>query len=275
MVAPFPIGPPTSSPALPPGLSFSTPIGGNVSIVGTPSLTSPQSNYLIIGKNIGTSKVVSSTIGIVISNERIQTNLDGGSIIDGMQIGTPIAPRTLTAKGNGTIRYTIPFLPDGIVATDNLGVVRSSPFTPTDPSYTMILTGTPTLDAANAFRNAGLSNGFTESILAERLNPLPVISSPVDITFKFGETILFDTISNPTLYAGVTLDPSATSFRAQTYFTSNVGISNIFSPDLRSDLSLAFNGIDRAYLVGTPLSGGTASYTLRAINSEQLANNAV
>lgn len=268
LVAPFNLASPvTSTPALPPGLGFSAISGSNVSIVGTPSITVPQSNYLIIGRATTSSKTVSSTISMVISNERIQTNLDGGSIVSGMQIGTPISPRTLTAKGNGTIRYTWPSFPDGIVATDNSGNVKTSGFLPSDPSYTMIITGTPTLTAANFFKNAGYSNGLTQSILVERVNPLPLISNTVDLTFRFGETVLFDTASNPRLYTGVALDPTAIYYRALTYFTSNVGISSIFSPDLRSDLSLAFNGVDRAYLTGTPISAGSASYTIRAINS--------
>jgi hypothetical protein len=270
LVAPFNITTPTSTPALPPGLRFSAVDGSSVSIVGTPSVTVPQSNYLIIGKNVGTSKIVSSTIPIIISNERIQTNLAGGSIISGMQIGVPITPRTLTATGNGTIRYTWTSFPDGIVVTDNSGNVQpvsSFGFTPSDPSYTFIITGTPTLAAANAFKNGGYSNGLTQSILVERVNPLPLISSVVGITFRFGETILFDTASNPQVYTAVPLDPSAISYRAATYFTSNVPISTIFSPDLRSDLSLAFNGTDRAYLTGTPESAGTGTFTIRAINA--------
>lgn len=270
MVAPFNIGTPTSTPSLPPGMGFSPVVGNTFNIIGTPLVTATQSNYLIIGKEVGSSKTVSSTIPFVISNERIQTNITGGGLIQGMQIGIPITPLTLTSRGNGTIRYTWSPLPDGLVMTDSSGNVQpysTYGFIPTDPSYTMIIAGTPTLTAANAFRNAGYSNGVTQSILVERVNPLPVISSLVPVTFAFAETVLFDTASNPTLYTNVPLDPSATYYRAATYFTSNVGIANIFSPNLRSDLSLAFNGTDRAYLTGTPTSAGTASYTIRAINS--------
>jgi hypothetical protein len=90
-----------------------------------------------------------------------------------------------------------------------------------------------------------------------------------------GETVLFDSPYVPTLYNGVALDPSATYFRAQTYF-KNTGsaISNIISPDLRSDLSINFvAGTGRGYLTGTPTSTGSASYTIRAINSNLVSRD--
>lgn len=269
LVAPFTIGTPTSSPTLPPGLGFSTVDGNSVNIVGTPLVTAPQSNYLIIGKQVGSGKTVSSTIPIVISNERIQTNITGGGLVQGMLIGSNITPLTLTSKGNGTIRYTWAPFPDGIVVTDSSGNVQpysTSGFTPMDPSFTMIIQGAPTLAAATAFKDASYSS-VTQSILVERINPLPLISSLVPVVFAFGETVLFNTISNSTLYTNVPVSPTpATSYYAATYFTSNVDISSIFSPDLRSDLSLAFSG-NLAYLTGTPTSAGTGTYTIRAVNS--------
>lgn len=275
LVAPFNIGTPTSTPSLPPGLGFSSVDGSSVSIIGTPLVTAPQSNYLIIGKQVGSSKVVSSIIPFVISNERISTNLAGGNIISGMQIGTAITPRTLTAKGNGTIRYTWAALPDGLAMTDISGNVQPfNFFVPTDPSYTMIIQGTPTLAAATAFKDANYSTGVTQSILVERINPLPLISSLVPIRYAFGETVLFNTVSNSTLYTDVSVSPTpATSFYAATYFTSNVDISSIFSPNLRLDLSLAYSG-NSAFLTGAPTSAGTASYTIRAINSNGTTQDA-
>ena len=270
MTAPFNIVQPTSTPSLPPGLSFTTVDMSSVFITGTPLVTAPQSNYLIIGKAVGSSKTISSTIGIVISNERISTTMTPDSVISNMTIGTPITPRILTAKGNGVIRYTWQAFPDGIVATDLSGNVQpfsSFGFTPTDPSYTMIIQGTPTLAAATSFKNAGYSNGVTQSILVERVSPLPLIANTIPIRFAFGETVLFDTTTIPILYSGVTLDPSANFFRAATYFTSNVPIASIVAPSLPIGLSLVFNGIDRAYLTGTPTASGSATYTIQATNT--------
>jgi hypothetical protein len=155
LVAPFTLSPPTSTPALPPGLSFSVVDVSRVTISGTPLTTVPQSNYLIVGKEVGSSKVISSVLPIVISNERIQTNITNSGLVSGMQIDTPITPLTLTARGNGTIRYSWSSFPVGIFATDNLSNVVTSPFAPTDPSYTMIITGTPTLTTAINFVKAG------------------------------------------------------------------------------------------------------------------------
>lgn len=276
LVAPFNLSPPTSTPTLPPGLSFSAVDVSSVTISGTPLVTAPQTNYLIIGKEVGTSRIVSSTLPIVISNERIQTNITNSGLVSGMQIDTPITPVTLTTIANGTVRYSWSSLPLGIFATDNSTNVVTSPFVPTDPSKTLILTGTPTINTAIQFLNSGYSNGFTQSILTERFNPLPLITSNLPVTFQFGETVLFDTTTVPTLYKDLAFDPSATYFRAVTYFTSNVGMSNIFSPDLRTDLSLAFNSNDRAYLVGNPkptTPTTTGTFTIRAVNSNAVTRD--
>lgn len=272
MYAPFNIGTPTSIRTLPPGLGFSSVDGSSVRIIGTPLVTAPQSNYIIVGKDVGSGKTISSTIGIVISNERISNAVSPDSFISNMSIGTAITPRTFTAKGNGVIRYTWPSLPDGLFMTDINGIVQPySPygFSPKDPSYTMILRGTPTLTAATAFKNAGVtSNGVTQSILVERTDPLPLIASTIPIKFAFGEVVLFDDTTILPLYTGVTLDPFANYFKAATYFaSSNVPITSITSPDLRPDLALAYNGNDRAYLTGTPLSAGSGTYTIRATNA--------
>ena len=268
--APFNLASPvTSSPALPPGLSFSTIDVSSVTIQGTPVTTVPQTNYLIIGRESGSSKVVSSILPIVISNERIQTNITNSGIVSGMQIDSAITPVTLTTIANGTVRYTWAPFPVGIRGTDNSGTTVTPPFAPSDPSKTLIITGTPTLTTAINFINSGYgSNGLTQSIQVDRITPSPLISATVPVTFRFGETVLFDTPSNPTFFTNLPLDPSASYYRANTYFSSNVGISNIFSKNLRSDLSLAFNGLDRAYLFGTPtLPVGASNFTITAINS--------
>lgn len=267
--APFTLASPvTSQPVLPPGLFFTDLSGSNVSITGTPSITSPQTNYIIIGREAGSSKVVSSTLPIVISNERIQTNITGAGLISGMQIGTAITPATLTAIGNGTFQYSWAPFPDGIRATDNSGNTKTSPFSPSDPSKTLIITGTPTLAAANNFINFGYSNGLAQTITVQRTSPAPVITSSVGVTFRFGETILFDTPSNPILIKNITLDPSAIYYRAQTYFNGNVPITSISNVStLPPGLILTFNGVDRAYLTGTPTDVSTASYTIVASNA--------
>ena len=281
LVAPFAISVPTSVPTLPPGLTYTSNASNIYTITGTPSVTVPQSNYLVIGKATGanTGKIVTSQFGLSVSNERILLNLSGTPIVSPMTVGTPISQRVLTAAyppypSGGTLRYSWFGLPDGIVVKDNVGTTRTSPFIPTDLSSTLVITGTPTITAANAYRDAGISSNVV-TFTATRTDPLPQISNSEAITFAFGETVLFDTPFVPTFYSGVTLDPSATFFRAQTYFGSASPISNIFSPDLRSDLSINFVAAEgRGYLTGTPnTTTGTASYIIRAINSNAISRD--
>lgn len=279
LVAPFAISVPTTVPTLPPGLTYTSNASNIYSITGTPLATVPQSNYLAIGNATGSNlgKIVTSKIGMSVSNERVLMNLSGSPIVSDMVVGTPIAQRILTTayppySFQGTLRYTWSGLPDGINVLDNSGTLQYSPFPPSDPSSTLIIQGTPTINAANAYRNALISSN-TVTFTATRTNPLPLLSNTTQITFAFDETVLFDTASVPPLYSGVALDPSATYFRAQTYFkNTSSAISNIFSPDLRSDLSINFvSSQGRGYLVDTTGNGptytGTASYTIRAINS--------
>jgi hypothetical protein len=276
LVAPFEISTPTTVPTLPPGLTYTSNDSNIFTITGTPIVTVPQSNYLVIGKGSGSNlgKTVTSQFGMSVSNERILTTLEGSPIVSPMTIGTPIPERVITAAFppypyGGTMRYTWAGLPDGIFVTDITGTPQGSPFTASliDPSSTLVIKGTPTVAAANAFKNADITSNVV-SILATRTNPLPLLSNTIPITFGFGETVLFDPVTVPPLYSGVPVASSAVTFRAQTYFGSGSSIANIYSPDLRADLSLVFfPGQGRADLTGTPISTGTATYTIRAVNS--------
>lgn len=275
LVAPsFTLKTPTSIPALPPGLSFVRDSSSIFKISGTPSVTVPSSNYQIIGSQQGGSKIITTKFNMVVSNERLRLNLSGSSIVNNMQIGTAIEPRVITAipsVGTSQVRYTFPAFPDGIVVTDLCGNTRSSPFSPTDASYTFILSGTPTSNAAYAFSRI-VGGTPTYTVQAARTIPLPIVESSQEFNFGFGPTILFDLCSVPTLYTGVAFDPSSIFFRAQTYFSTDVSIANILSPDLRSDMSLTFvSNQARAYLRGIsdekPTFAGSASYTIRAIDA--------
>jgi len=264
----------TSNPALPPGLSFVSNASNVYDISGVPLVTVPSSNYQLIGFNTARSKTITSDIRIVISNERLRLDLCGSSIINDLEIGTPITPRRITAIpsfGTSAVRYTFPAFPDGIVVTDLSGVVQASPFLvfgSNDPSYTFILSGAPTSNAAYFFKNI-VSGTPTYTVQAERAIPTPIVRNSQEFKFGFGPTVLFDLSTVPQLYTDIAFDPSSIFFRAQTYFTSNVPISTIFSPDLRSDLSLVFD-TDRAYLTATsaaPTFPASATYTLRAIDA--------
>ena len=265
-----------SVPTLPPGLQFYVS-GSNLDISGTPLTTLPTSNYLIIAKDASSgSKIVTTSNTFVVSNERILYDLCGSPIVT-MTVDTPISPRILTAQfppypSGGTLKYAWQTFPDGLSVFDVCGndktASNSFGFLTTDPTHVFTISGTPSLAAAYAYAAGG--NSVVRTIEGTRVNPLPTIISNLALTFTFVETILFDPVTLPTFYTSNAIDSSANFFRAVTYFSSGAGtaISNIFSPDLRSDLSLVFiPGLSRANLSGTPLTAGTADYTIRAINS--------
>jgi hypothetical protein len=277
--APFALSTAVSSvPSLPPGLKFYVS-GSNLDISGTPLTTLPTSNYLIIGKDAATgSKIVTTSNTYSVSNERINYTLSGAPIVT-MNVGVNISPRQLTAAfppypSGGTLKYVWDTLPRGIVVLDVTGSNRTISntygFPTTDASHAFTMEGAPTLAAAYQYANAGVSSA-TYRIEGTRTSPLPAITSNFFMTFAFNETVLFDQSAIPTVYSGVPIDASANFFRAQTYFATGSGtaISNIFSPDLRADLSLTFvPSSSRAFLSGTPsLGAGSANYTIRAINS--------
>ena len=277
LVAPsFTLKTPTSIPFLPPGLSFVRDSSFAFSISGTPTVTVPNSNYQIIGTQQGGSKVITTRFNMVVSNERLRLNLSGTSTVSGMEIGTAITNRVITAippSGSSTVRYTFPSFPDGIVVRDLSGNLRTSPFTISntiDASYSFVLSGTPTSNAAYAL--TALTNGICNAtVQAARTVPLPFVENSQAFSFQFAPTILFDQSTVPQLYTNIAFDPSSIFFRAQTYFTgSPIPITNIFSPNLRADLSLLFVPSEgRAYLRGNPVLSlsGTAAYTIRATAS--------
>jgi hypothetical protein len=278
LVAPsFTLKTPTSVPFLPPGLSFVRDSSSIFKITGTPTVTVPNSNYQIIGVQQGGSKVVTTRINMAVSNERLRMNLSGTPIISGMQIGTAIGTRVITSVppvGSSTVTYTFPAFPNGIVATDLSGITKTSPFTPTDPSYTMIISGTPTVTAANFFRDSGSTDasGIVYTVRGSRTVPLPILENSQALTFAFGETVLFDTPVLSNNFTGIPIDGSLNYFGARTYFTaSNAPITNIFSSNLASvdpSLSLVFDAsLSRAYLIGTTSVAGTKNFNIRAVNA--------
>ena len=279
LVAPsFTLKTPTSIPALPPGLSFVRDSSSIFKISGTPTVTVPNSNYQIIGAQLGGSKIITTRFNMVVSNERLRlVNVSGSPIISNMEIGTAIGSRVITAippVGSTAVRYTFPSFPDGIVARDICGNLLTSPATISnsfDPSYTFIISGTPTSNAAYFFRSVGAdSNGLQYTVSYARTVPTPTIDASQSFTFAFGETILFDLSGSvPPLYSGIRVDPSAIFFKAATYFTSNVPITTIFSPNLSgTDLSLSFvSALSRAGLSGEPTTLGTRNFTVTASNA--------
>jgi hypothetical protein len=272
LVAPFAISIPTSVPTLPPGLVFTSNASNRYTLAGTPLVPVPRGSYTLIGKATGSNlgKIVTSAITLTVNSERIQTILAGSPILSDLTVGVAIAPRIFTTQSppGSTIRYTWPRFPEGLEITDGGGVVKTSPFTPVDPSATLILRGTPTISAAQTYRDSG-GTPTTLAVTATRPSPLPSLTTDTALTFGFSPTVLIDASSIPQLFRGVTLDPSAISFTAETFFTSTPDpITSIVAPTLDNGLALSFTpGTGRAFLTGTPNTAKTASYTIRATSS--------
>lgn len=276
LVAPsFWLRPPTSSPSLPPGLSFVNVASNIFDISGTPLVVVPNSNYQIIGVELSGSKVITTRFNMAVSNERVRVNVAPDLSINNMIVGNAITPRTFTvippvgtSSSNG-IQYTFPSLPSGIIVTDNSGTVKTSPFFPTDPSYTLRITGTPTSNAARAFANDGAtSNGFLYPFVISRVNPAPLVETICNVQFAFRPTVLFDDRPPFNFYIGVPVDPSSNFFRAQTYFGGNINITNIFATTFPAGLSLEYVGSGRANIVGDPSGSPTSgTYTIRALDA--------
>lgn len=269
-------------PSLPPGISL-VPIayteeqytpGSSPTLywdlTGTPIAVTPATSYTIYARgSVNPSFVISKTVTITIADERIFPIVSPSSNV-ALTVNSPIVTTTLTAvypsTFPGNLVYAWSFLPDGLRFVDSLSNTVTSPFAPLDSNSTLSLVGTPTVDAAQYFRTLGVSNVTTNVLAVRQTSPNITVTQPFSLTF--GETVLFDSIVVPTLYAGVTLDPSAIVFRANTYFPFSAGVSSITAASLPTGLSLLHTpGDSNAYLTGTPTVAGPGTYNLTATNS--------
>lgn len=277
--APFTLSNPIiTTPSLPAGISFTQVFPYRFDLSGLPTVQTPSSNYLFIGKNVDNPSqlVTTSNYTISVGPERVVLTLLGEPTVT-MTEDQPISFRLVTAAyppyatPGGTLQYSWPALPDGLYFSDLADVPKTSPFVPSDPESSIVLRGTPTSNAVLSFVNANISN-YTITLNALRLLP-PNISNSINFTFGFNESIVFDPPNLTPLYVDLSINSSTSSnsFKANTYFgPSSAVITNIFSPNLVSDLSLTFNAaLSRAFLTGVPRSsnipGGT--YTIRAVSS--------
>lgn len=281
-----------SVPTLPPGLSFISNSPTSFLLQGTPVVQIPSSNYLVIGTGTNPSQIVTTRVfGLASSNggvnigvgaERIQVDVSGSSIVSPMVVNTPISIRTITSRlpapSSANVQYSWSTLPDGIRFSNKNGTpylnTSASISGGVDPSFTLVLNGTPTLDAAKSFAFAGLSN-YTVPIQVFRTSPLPILSNTTAITFQFEPMVLFDSFSIPQLYAGVEV-PSNLSFRAKTYFTTDASITSITQTGFPAGVDVSFVAVQqRAYLVGTPATTGTFAGTLFASTGSLVGSNPV
>lgn len=281
-----------SVPTLPPGLSFVSNSPTSFVLQGTPVVQIPSSNYLVIGTGTNPSQIVTTRVfGLASSNggvnigvgaERIQVDVSGSSIISPLVVNTPIETRTITSRlpapSSANVQYSWATLPDGIRFSNKDGTpyLNTSASIPGsfDTSFTLVLNGTPTLDAAKSFAFAGLSN-YTVPIQVFRTSPLPILSNTIALSFQFEPMVLFDNFSIPQLYAGVEV-PSNISFRAKSYFTTDASITSITQTGFPTGVDVSFVEVQqRAYLVGTPSTTGTFSGTLVASTGSLVGSNPV
>ena len=272
-VAPIPVQNPITTPTLPAGLSLVRTGSNSFDLSGTPLVQLVASNYKVIGKgSLEPTKVVTVDVNIRVGAERLLMDVCGSTSLS-LAVNTPVIPSVVTSRAppypsmGNNIRYTWPTLIDGLKFTDINGNVKTSGYIATDISSTLVLTGTPT---ENAARNTPA--GITSTILTATRVSAPNISSNVTFSFAFGEQVLFG-IPNvqSTFYIGAAVSSSFTSnsFFAFTKFaTVDSSIAAIWAPDLVSDLSLNFVFADqRAYLTGTPVSASSGTYTVYASNA--------
>jgi serine/threonine-protein kinase len=276
-VAPFAISTPISSPTLPIGLQLVRTSDSSFDLSGAPTVQILSSNYKIIGKKAtDPSQIITVDINIRVSPERLVLDLSGSSNAFGLSGGATIPSATVTAScppyplAGSNIYYSwTPALLDGLSFKDVCGNFYGNGSVAVDASSTITLSGTVSSNAARALANSGLTN-YTTTLTSTRLSP-STLSNSIPFFFSFQESVLFDAYTITPLYVGATVVSSSNSnsFRAVTRFsTSNYPISNIFSPNLRSDLSLNFvYGDSRAYLTGIPTSNDTGIYTIRAQNT--------
>ena len=278
-VAPFEIATPIVVPSLPVGLQLVRTSGSTFDLSGASTIQILSSNYKVIGKKAtDPSQIITVDINIRVNPERLLMDLAGSSNALGLSAGSVVPPATVTSRcppypliGNNVYYSWTPGLLDGLRFVDICGNTYSNGRAATDVSSTITLTGSVSSNAALALANAGLTN-YTTTLTATRLSP-SVLSNSIPFLFAFQESVLFDPYSVTTLYVGASVSASSNSnsFKARTQFsTINYPISSIFSPDLRSDLSLNFVFAEaRAYLVGNPFpaSALTGTYTIRAQNT--------
>ena len=252
-------------PALPAQLQFVGVTSNLFQLQGLPAVSGANSSFLFVASN-ATSQVVSSTINIQIRPERVQ--LSGGPVTKTLTVGAPIVPVVFTAAMPVTasnLMYSLPSVPSGLGFTDISGNSVSYSFAPTDPSGTVILTGTPTIDSPIGMTSNLLQYTLgveATSIFAGRL------SNSTSLTFSYTPTVIFTRPSNnvylPTLTVGLPVPTtSAYLFNASTVFGTGTGINSILATGLPSGLSISSSS-GTARLTGTPAAASSGIYTVTA-----------
>ena len=260
-----------SAPSLPTGLTF----GGSCNsffIQGAPVLQVPQSNYQVIGSNSSNGRIVTSTIALRVNPQTVRIT-PNTSILTGLIVDSAIEPIILTAVQPATIYqasfvYTWTGLPDGFAFQDINGSNVSFGFSPTDPSLTIVLTGSPSIAFAT-FMSTLSSNLYQMRLTGTRTDQTGAqIVGTALFNFSMGETVLINVSNSVTLYQSKPLATTDVLITAGSFFSSAI-ISNIIAEDLPPGLSLVQYSSPNVYrLSGTPTEVNlTGSYTFIATNT--------
>jgi len=236
----LPIDSIVASPSLPNGLTLAGTDSNTWFMQGTPTLQSTQSNYTIFGSNSSTGKIVSVPISIKVNPQQVRITPSSLSTT-GMIVDTMITPVTFVATEPIVVsriggEWTWDALPDGIGFYDMSG-------NPVPYGYALSnsiqLMGTPTLSAASTFASLNQTTSLVRLTGTQRQGGGINVSGSSLLTFSFGETVLFSTVTIPSLYATENLDYKNVTFTAATYFASGSPITSIVASSLPPGLSLS------------------------------------
>ena len=261
-------------PPLPAQLKFVGVSSNLFQLQGLPAATTAATSYLFVASN-SNSQVVSSTISIQVRPERVQ--LFGGPVVQTLTVGVPITPITFTSTIPVTASnwiYSLPSgytFPSGLGFTDKSGTPVSYSFGPTDPSGTVILAGTPTIDSPILMT----SNQLQSTIGVQATSVFSgLLSNSTTLTFSYTPTMVFTRPANntylPTLTVGLSVPTtSAYLFNARVAFgTGSHPITSILAPSLPAGLSLTtVDASGNSYLTGIPSAASSGTYTVTATDS--------
>ncbi len=191
------------SPALPPGLSFSTTTG---QIAGTPTAITPTGTYTVTATNSGgsTNAVVTITV-----TDAPPTGLTYFLNPAKYTKGTLISPNTPTSGGGAVVSYAVsPALPTGLSLSTTTGIISGT-------ATVLAAAANYTVTATNSGGNVMASVNITvvdvpPSTLSYSANPATYIlgsAIPVNVPSSTGGAVVSYSVL-PALPAGLTLSPT-------------------------------------------------------------------
>jgi hypothetical protein len=266
--------------SLPVGVSLVKVASNIYDLSGIPSAQAVSRNYYFLSTGASNSAAVSTFANIIVNPERVVLSPPGPTLsFPGLTVGStlPSTPVTATYPGSaiGNLLYTWTTLPPGFRFSDSNGnVISGNSMYSRDANSTITLSGTVTVDTLNFFVANG--NPFTTTLKAVRQTQ-PLISNVLGFQFSFNPSVILTPPVVNTQYVGVPFIPSGQPFfSAYTTFGSTSPITNIFSTNLVSDLSVIFHPTSStAEFSGTPrlvdVPGGV--YNFRAVNATGLSTD--